>query len=69
MTRLQIPKVGRGLSYLFGTSTEADLTILHSSVSRLANSQEEITHVVDKNILVINITRVEMSENRKLLIK
>ena len=30
-------------------------------------SYDEIAHVVDENILVINITRVEMSENRQAL--
>ena len=40
-----------------------------SSVSRLAKNQEEIAHVVDENILVINITRVEMSGNRQALNK
>ena len=45
------------------------LNTIHSSVSRLAKNQEEIAHVVDENIWVINITRVEMSENRQALNK
>ena len=60
-----IPIIGKSLSYLFGT----DFNTLHSSVSRLAKSQKEIAHVVDENISVINITRVEMSENRQALNK
>ena len=54
--------IGKGLSYLFGTVTEADLNTICSHVSRWAKSQEEIAHVVDENIYVINITRVEMSK-------
>ena len=42
---------------------------MHSSVSRLTKSQEEIAHVVNENILVINIARVEMSESRQALTK
>ena len=60
MTKSLIPIIGKGLSYLFETATESDLNTLCSSVSRLAKSQEEIAHVVDENISVINITRVEM---------
>ena len=63
MKRSLIPIIGKGLSYLFETATEACLNTTPSSVRRLAKSEEEIAHVVDENILVINITRVEMSEN------
>ena len=54
---------------MFGTTTESDLNTICSCVSRLAKSQEEIAHVVDQNISVINITTVEMSENRQTLNK
>ena len=54
-----------GLCYLFRTATESALNTIHSSVSRLAESQEEIAHAVDENILVINTTTGEMSENRQ----
>ena len=67
MKRSLIPIIGKGLSYLFGTATESDLNEICSSVSRLAKSQEEIAHIVDKNISVINITRVEISEYRQTL--
>ena len=59
MKRSLIPIIGKGLNYLFGTATESDLKTTHSSVSRLAKSQEEIAHVVDENISIINTTRVE----------
>ena len=69
MIRSLIPIIGNGLSYLFGTVAESDLNTICSSVSRLAESQEEIAHVVDEFISVINITRVEMSGNRQALNK
>ena len=53
-----IPKIGKGIIYLFQAATESDLNTICSSVSRLANSEEEIGHVVDENMSVINITRV-----------
>ena len=61
-----IPIIGKGLTYLAGTATESDLNTIYSSVRK---SQEEIANVVDENILVINITRVEMSENIQALNK
>ena len=67
MKRSLIPKIGKSHSYIYGTATEYDLNTKCSSVSRLAKSQEEIAHVVNENISVINITRIEMSENRKAL--
>ena len=69
MKRSLIHIIGKGLNLLFGTATESDLSTIHSSVSRLAKSQEEIGYVVDENILVIIITGVEMSENRQALNK
>ena len=67
--RSLIPIIDKGLNYLFGTATESDLNTMCSSISRLTKSQEEIAHVVDENILVITITRVEVSENRQALNK
>ena len=45
------------------------LNTIYSSISRLAKSQEEIAHVGDENVSVINISKVEMSENRQSLNK
>ena len=64
--RSLIPTIGKGLNYLFGTATESELNTISSSIVRLIKSQEEIAHVVDENISVINIPRVEMSEIDKL---
>ena len=71
-TRIQrslIPIIGKGLSFLFGTATEADLKVIHNNIDKLANNQEEMAYVIDENISVINITRVEMSQNRQTLNK
>ena len=64
-----IPIICKGPSYLFGTATESDLKTICLSVSELARSHRVIAHVVDVNILVINITRVERSENGQTLNK
>ena len=61
MKRSLIPIIVKCLGYLFGTATESDLNTLCSSISRLEKNQREMANIVDENILVINITRVEMS--------
>ena len=63
--RSLIPIIGKGLNFLFGTATESDLKAVHNNVDRLAKNQEEMAHIIDENISVINVTRVEMSENRQ----
>ena len=71
-TRIQrslIPIIGKVLSFLFGTATEADLKVICNNIDKLAKYQEEMAHVIDENISVINITRVEMSQNRQTLNK
>ena len=71
-TRIQrslIPIIGKGLSFLFGTATEAHLKVIHNNINKFVNNQEEMAHVIDENISVINVTRVEMSQNRQTLKK
>ena len=67
--RSLIPIIGKGLNFLFGTATESDLKTIHNNVDRLAKNQEEMAHIIDENISVINVTRVEMSENRQAINK
>ena len=43
--------------------------MIHNNIDKLVNNQEEMAHVIDENISVINITRVEMSQNRQTLNK
>ena len=69
MKKSLIPIIGKGPSYLFKTATESDLNTIRSNVSRLAKSQDEVACVLDENIFVINITRVEMPKNTQALNK
>ena len=52
-TRIQrslIQIIGKGLSFLFGTATEADLKVICNNIDKLAKNQEEMAHVIDENI-------------------
>ena len=60
--RSLIPIIGKGLNFSFGTATESDLKTFHTNVDRLAKNQEEMAHIIDENISVIDVTRDEMSE-------
>ena len=71
-TRIQrslIPTIGKDLSFLFGTATEANLKVIHNNINTLAKIQEEMAHVIDENISVMNIARVKMSQNRQTINK
>ena len=43
--------------------------MIHNNIDKLAKNQEGMARVIDENISVINITRVEMSQNRQSLNK
>ena len=64
MKRSLIPIVGKALGYLFGTAIEGDIKAIQRNIKRLAQNQKEIADVVDESILVTNITRIELAENR-----
>ena len=63
--------LGKGLNFILGpaTATESDLKTIHNNVDRLVRNQDKIAHITDENISVINVTRVEMSENRQAINK
>ena len=66
--RSLIPIIGTGLNFLFGTITESDLKTICNNVDKLAKNQE-VAQIIDEDISVINVTRVEMSENRPAINK
>ena len=43
------------------------IPIIQRNIKRLAQNQEEIAHVVNESISVINITKIELAENRQSL--
>lgn len=59
-----IPIVGKALSFLFGTVSESDLKSIKRNVFRLHENQLAMSHVVAESISVINVSRVDIGENR-----
>ena len=48
---------------------ESYLKTICNNVDRPAKNQEEMAHIIDENISVINVTVIEMSENRQAINK
>lgn len=47
------------------TITETDLLKIQKNVKILAKDQDSLAHVIKESISVLNVSQLEMSENRK----
>lgn len=63
--RSVLPFVGQLMSTLFGTISENDLENINRNIDVLAENQEQIVHDLDMSLSVLNMTRLEVSENRR----
>lgn len=59
--------VGNTMSFLFGTLSEADLNDIRANLGTLASNQQEISHVLEKSLSLLNMTRVQVAENRRTI--
>jgi uncharacterized coiled-coil protein SlyX len=57
--------VGKVLSFLFGTLSSEDLDSMRRNVNVLAQNKQKITHVLQENLSILNVSRIEVAENRK----
>ena len=60
-----IPIIGQLMSTLFGTVSESDLENIDRNIKILANNQEQIIHDLDVSLSVLNLTRMQVVENRR----
>lgn len=56
-------------SFLFGLVTEEEIKSIRKNIASLAQNQEQIIHVVEDSITVLNMTRAEVSENRQAIME
>lgn len=56
-------------SFLFGLVTEDEIKSIRKNIASLAQNQEQIIHVVEDSITVLNMTRAEVSENRQAIME
>jgi len=67
--RSVLPFVGDALSFLFGTVSESDLDHINDNVNRLARTQNEVIHIVEQSLSILNASRLEIKENRQSIIE
>ena len=60
-----IPIIGQLMSTLFGTVSENDLENINRNFKALAGNQKQIIHDLDVSLSVLNLTRMQVSENRR----
>ena len=63
--RSLIPKIGQLMSTLFGTVSEKDLENINRNIKSLASNQNRIIHDLDVSLSVLNLTRMQVTENRR----
>ena len=63
----QLPIIGVALSGLFSGISFVETLLLRNEVNELRANQETIRHVVKKSLFIINITRIEVQENRNAI--
>ena len=62
--RSLLPWGGDLLNALFGTATESDLECLQKQISNLAVYQNDLVHVVENSLSMLNKTNTLASQNR-----
>ena len=67
--RSVLPFVGRIMSFLFGTVSDEDLSTIKSNIRILSRNQKRISHVLEESLTIINVTRVEVAQNRRTINK
>ena len=53
------------MSKLFGTVSENDLENINRNINALANNPEQIIHDLEVSLSVLNLTRMQVAENRR----
>ena len=59
-----LPFMGKLLDGLFGVVSGERLDVVTQQIQALIKGQVDIVHTIDENISVLNMTRVELKENR-----
>lgn len=59
--------VGSAMSFLFGTVSESDLKSIRANIHSLAVNQQEISHVLQESLTIINVSRSQIADNRQTI--
>ena len=55
--------VGQAFSFLFGTVSEADIENVRRGLTDLYSNQQDIVHVLEEQMPILNVSRVQIAEN------
>lgn len=64
LKRAVLPFLGKALSFLTGTLTKKDLKKVYGHINTLSENQEQIMHVLNDTLSIVNVTNVEVRRNR-----
>ena len=63
--RSLIPLIGQLMSTLFGTVSDNEQDNINRKIKALARNREQIIHDLDVSLSVLNLTRMQVIENRR----
>ena len=66
--RSLLPFVGQAFSFLFGTVSEADIENVRRGLADLYSNQQDIVHVLEEQMSILNVSRVQIAENRQAIV-
>lgn len=66
--RSLLPIVGKAMHWIFGVITETDLDNINRNLNDLAENQESIIHNLEQSLTILNLTRVQVQENRRAIL-
>ena len=67
--RALIPFIGKVYGWLFGLTTESDMSDIRKAINDLGANQQKISHVIEKSITIMNESRENIAENRRRINK
>ena len=63
--RSVLPIIGKALGVLFGMVSEDEVRLIKKKLTQVEQKQQSIAQVVKESISILNVTRLELAENRK----
>ena len=56
------------MSFLFGTISKSHSDDVRRSIIDLSQNQQDIIHVLEEKMTILNVSRVQISENRDAIL-
>ncbi|MES9990712.1 MAG: envelope fusion protein, partial [Candidatus Thiodiazotropha sp.] len=63
-----LPVVGKIMSFMFGTISESDLEDVRRALTELSRNQQDIVHMLEEQMSILNVSRTQIAENRMAIL-